>query len=122
MTEKKKTGKSLIIVESPTKEKTITHFLQGAYTIRSSYGHVRDLPKGELGVDVEHGFTPKYVLIDRAKKIIAELNILAKSADFIYLATDPDREGEAISWHLREVMNADKAKFKRIYFHENKCV
>ncbi|HAH32269.1 MAG TPA: type I DNA topoisomerase [Elusimicrobia bacterium] len=118
MAEKNKTGKSLVIVESPTKEKTITRFLQGAFTIRSSYGHVRDLPKGELGVDVEHGFTPKYVVIERAKKIISELNTLAKSADVIYLATDPDREGEAISWHLREVMNADKAKFKRISFHE----
>ncbi|HAF95885.1 MAG: DNA topoisomerase I [Elusimicrobia bacterium GWC2_51_8] len=113
-----KTGKSLVIVESPTKEKTITRFLQGAFTIRSSYGHVRDLPKGELGVDVEHGFTPKYVIIERAKRIISELNTLAKTADVIYLATDPDREGEAISWHLREVMNADKAKFKRISFHE----
>lgn len=118
MAEKNKTGRSLVIVESPTKEKTITRFLQGAFTIRSSYGHVRDLPKGELGVDVEHGFTPKYVVIERAKRIISELNTLARGADVIYLATDPDREGEAISWHLREVMNADKAKFKRISFHE----
>ena len=118
MAEKNKTGRSLVIVESPTKEKTITRFLQGAFTIRSSYGHVRDLPKGELGVDVEHGFTPKYVVIERAKRIISELNMLARGADVIYLATDPDREGEAISWHLREVMNADKAKFKRISFHE----
>ncbi|MCX5786694.1 MAG: type I DNA topoisomerase [Elusimicrobia bacterium] len=118
MAEKNKTGRSLVIVESPTKEKTISRFLEGAFTVRSSYGHVRDLPKGELGVDVEHGFTPKYVVIERAKRIIAELNTLAKGADVIYLATDPDREGEAISWHLREVMNADKAKFKRISFHE----
>ena len=113
-----KPKKTLVIVESPTKEKTISRFLSADYVVRSSYGHVRDLPKDELGVDVEHEFTPKYVLIDRAKKIIPELNTLAKNADAIYLATDPDREGEAISWHLREAMNADKAKFQRISFHE----
>ncbi|MBI4802842.1 MAG: type I DNA topoisomerase [Elusimicrobia bacterium] len=110
--------KSLVIVESPTKEKTISRFLDGNYAVRSSYGHVRDLPKGELGVDVEHGFEPKYVLIDRARKIIPELNFLARNAGAIYLATDPDREGEAISWHLAEAMNADRTKFKRISFHE----
>ena len=110
--------KTLVIVESPTKEKTISRFLSADYVVRSSYGHVRDLPKDELGVDVEHDFTPKYVLIDRAKKIIPELNTLAKNADAIYLATDPDREGEAISWHLREAMTADKEKFQRISFHE----
>jgi len=110
--------KILVIVESPTKEKTIGRFLSGDYVVRSSYGHVRDLPKDELGVDVEHGFTPKYVLVERAKKIIPELNALAKNAGAVYLATDPDREGEAISWHLREAMNADKAKFQRISFHE----
>ncbi|MBU2574873.1 MAG: type I DNA topoisomerase [Elusimicrobia bacterium] len=110
--------KSLVIVESPTKEKTISRFLDGNYAVRSSYGHVRDLPKDELGVDVEHGFEPKYVLIDRARKIIPELNFLARNAEAIYLATDPDREGESISWHLAEAMNADKTKFKRISFHE----
>lgn len=113
-----KGSKSLVIVESPTKEKTISRFLEGNYVVRSSYGHVRDLPKDELGVDVEHGFEPKYVLIDRAKKIIPELNTLAKNAEHIYLATDPDREGESISWHLAEAMNADKTKFQRISFHE----
>ena len=115
---KLKAKKTLVIVESPTKEKTISRFLSADYVVRSSYGHVRDLPKDELGVDVEHEFTPKYVLIDRAKKIIPELNTLAKNADAIYLATDPDREGEAISWHLREAMSADKSKFQRISFHE----
>jgi DNA topoisomerase-1 len=107
----------LVIVESPTKEKTITRFLDASYVVRSSFGHVRDLPKDELGVDVKDTFTPKYVLVERAKKIISELNLLAKNADVIYLATDPDREGEAISWHLREAIKTD-APFKRISFHE----
>jgi len=110
--------KILVIVESPTKEKTIGRFLTGGYVVRSSYGHVRDLPKDELGVDVDHEFVSKYVLVERAKKIIPELNSLAKNSDAIYLATDPDREGEAISWHLREAINADKSKFQRISFHE----
>ncbi len=110
--------KILVIVESPTKEKTIVRFLGAEYTVRSSYGHVRDLPKDELGVDVEHDFNPKYVLIERAKKIIPELNSLARNSEVVYLATDPDREGESISWHLREAMGADKHKFKRISFHE----
>ncbi len=107
----------LVIVESPTKEKTISRFLDDSFVVRSSFGHVRDLPKDELGVDVKEGFTPKYVLVERAKKIIAELNMLAKNADVIYLATDPDREGEAISWHLREAIKSD-VPFKRISFHE----
>lgn len=111
-------GRVLVIVESPTKQKTIGRFLSGNYVVRSSFGHVRDLPKEELGVDVEHDFTPKYVLIDRAKKIVAELNMLAKNADSVYLATDPDREGEAISWHLREAMTTSGVKFQRISFHE----
>ncbi len=110
--------KILVIVESPTKEKTIVRFLGSEYTVRSSYGHVRDLPKDELGVDVEHDFNPKYVLVERAKKIIPELNTLARNAEVVYLATDPDREGESISWHLREAMGADKHKFQRISFHE----
>ena len=113
-----KTGKKhLVIVESPTKEKTISRFLDSDYIVRSSYGHVRDLPKDELGVDVKGNFEPKYVPVERAKKIIAELNLLARNADVIYLATDPDREGEAISWHLSEVIKSE-AGFKRISFHE----
>ncbi len=109
--------KHLVIVESPTKEKTISRFLDSDFIVRSSFGHVRDLPKDELGVDVKDKFTAKYVLVERAKKIIAELNMIAKNADVVYLATDPDREGEAISWHLREVIKTD-APFKRISFHE----
>lgn len=109
--------KHLVIVESPTKEKTISRFLDSDFIVRSSFGHVRDLPKDELGVDVKDKFAAKYVLVERAKKIIAELNMIAKNADVVYLATDPDREGEAISWHLREVIKTD-APFKRISFHE----
>ncbi len=107
----------LVIVESPTKEKTISRFLDPSYVVRSSFGHVRDLPKDELGVDTAGEFTPKYVLVERAKKIIAELNAIAKNADVVYLATDPDREGEAISWHLSQVIKSG-AGFKRISFHE----
>ena len=109
--------KHLVIVESPTKEKTISRFLDSDFVVRSSFGHVRDLPKDELGVDVKDKFAAKYVLVERAKKIIADLNMIAKNADVVYLATDPDREGEAISWHLREVIKTD-APFKRISFHE----
>ncbi|MBI4351256.1 MAG: type I DNA topoisomerase [Elusimicrobia bacterium] len=110
-------AKHLVIVESPTKEKTISRFLDSDFIVRSSFGHVRDLPKEELGVDVKDKFAAKYVLVERARKIIAELNLIAKNADVVYLATDPDREGEAISWHLREVIKTD-APFKRISFHE----
>ena len=109
--------KHLVIVESPTKEKTISRFLDSGYIVRSSFGHVRDLPKDELGVDVKDKFVAKYVLVERAKKIVAELNAIAKNVDVVYLATDPDREGEAISWHLREVIKTT-APFKRISFHE----
>ncbi|NLI09201.1 MAG: type I DNA topoisomerase [Elusimicrobia bacterium] len=112
-------AKNLVIVESPTKQKTISKFLDSSYMIRSSFGHIRDLPQNDLGVDVKSGFKPTYVLVERGKKIISELDKIAKSADKIYLATDPDREGEAISWHLTEALkSADKSKFKRISFHE----
>lgn len=114
----KTTGKRhLVIVESPTKEKTISRFLDSSFVVRSSFGHVRDLPKDELGVDTAGDFNPKYVPVERAKKIIAELNAIAKNADVVYLATDPDREGEAISWHLSQVVKS-AGGFKRISFHE----
>ena len=120
MTEKNKTKskKYLVIVESPTKEKTISRFLDAGYTVKSSYGHVRDLPKDELGVDDKKDFAAKYVPVERAKKIISELNAIAKNVDTIFLATDPDREGEAISWHLKEVIKSGDTPFKRISFHE----
>ncbi len=111
----KNTG-SLIIVESPTKSRTISKFLGKNYKVVASFGHVRDLPKRELGVDVEKNFEPKYVIPVKAKKVIAELKKDAKSADEVILATDQDREGESISWHLAEALKLKNPK--RIVFHE----
>ncbi len=111
--------KNLVIVESPTKQKTISKFLGGDFVVKSSYGHIRDLPEKDFGVDIEKNFKPHYILIDKAKKIIPELMKFASSSQNIYLATDPDREGEAISWHIMEALkNIDRKKFKRITFHE----
>lgn len=106
----------LVIVESPTKAKTIQKFLGAKYKIKSSYGHVRDLPKRELGVDVEKNFEPKYIIPVKAKKVVAELKKDAKAADEVILATDEDREGESISWHLAEALKLENPK--RIVFHE----
>ncbi len=111
-------GKKLVIVESPTKQKTISKILGNDYIVRSSFGHVRDLPSKDIGVDIEHGFKPTYVPVDRAKRLIAELTAAAKNASEIYLATDPDREGEAIAWHLVELLKLPKDRYQRIYFHE----
>lgn len=111
--------KNLVIVESPTKQKTISKFLDNNFVVKSSYGHVRDLPQKDFGVDIKNNFKPTYVVLDRAKKIIAELAKYAMQSENIYLATDPDREGEAISWHIMEMLkNVDRNKFKRITFHE----
>nr|NQU90989.1 type I DNA topoisomerase [Bacteroidota bacterium] len=111
-------AKNLVIVESPAKAKTIERFLGKDFTVKSSFGHVRDLSKKQLGVDIEKGFKPNYVVADDKKKIISELKKLAKDAETVWLATDEDREGEAISWHLFETLNLDEAKTKRIVFHE----
>lgn len=111
----------LVIVESPTKAKTITKFLSGDYMIRSSFGHVRDLPKTDLGVDVDHDFKPKYVIPTKARKNVTQLKKDAQKADSIILATDPDREGEAIAWHLVTALGLDKKKdadIERVVFHE----
>ena len=110
--------KNLVIVESPTKAKTISKFLDKNFVIRSSYGHLRDLPKSQMGVDIEHNFQPHYVIPVKSKKIVAELKKLAAKAQDIYFATDEDREGEAISWHLQEIFGISDAKVKRITFHE----
>lgn len=110
--------KYLVIVESPTKEKTISKFLGAGFTVRASYGHIRDLPKSKLGVDVEKDFTPQYVSTPRAKKILPELKKLSAESSEIYLATDYDREGEAIAWHLEQALKIPKQKVKRITFHE----
>jgi DNA topoisomerase-1 len=109
---------SLVIVESPTKEKTIGKFLSKNFLVRSSYGHVRDLPQRKLGVEVDKDFEPSYVILPRAKKLLPELNKAAKAAKTIFLATDYDREGEAIAWHLAQVLKAPPDKLKRITFHE----
>ena len=109
-------AKPLIIVESPTKAKTIKKFLPPRFVVKASVGHVRDLPKSTLGVDVEHDFAPKYLTIKGKGDIIKELKAAAKSASEVYLATDPDREGEAIAWHLGELLKLENPK--RIELHE----
>lgn len=111
-------SKSLIIVESPAKVKTIKKFLGSKYEVTASGGHIRDLPKSEMGIDIENDFEPKYITIRGKGATLAELKKLAKGADKIYLATDPDREGEAISWHLKESMGIDKVPTFRISFNE----
>ena len=108
----------LLIVESPTKAKTITKFLGKDYRILSSFGHIRDLPKKKMGVDVEHGFQPTYEVPADKKPKVKDLKDAAKVADDIYLATDEDREGEAIAWHIAEVLGLDEKTAKRITFHE----
>lgn len=106
-------AKNLIIVESPAKSKTIEKILGRDYKVLASFGHVRDLPKSKLGVDVDHGFTPEYLIPAKSKKTIAALQEEVAKADTVYLATDPDREGEAISWHLHEALTNTKSKGKK---------
>ncbi|MDD5109975.1 MAG: type I DNA topoisomerase [Patescibacteria group bacterium] len=119
MPKTRKTAKNnLVIVESPTKAKTIGRFLGTGFQVESSYGHIRDLPKSKLGVDTEHDFVPTYVVPLKAKSRVAELKKLAAKAGMIYFATDEDREGEAISWHLSELLKPTPEKVKRIVFHE----
>ncbi|MBV9263753.1 MAG: type I DNA topoisomerase [Candidatus Eremiobacteraeota bacterium] len=108
--------KPLIIVESPTKARTIKKFLPGRFAVKASVGHVRDLPKSTLGVDIAHDFTPKYVTIKGKADVIKELRTAVKTASDVYLATDPDREGEAIAWHLAQLLKLDNPK--RIELHE----
>ena len=111
--------KALFIVESPTKARTINKMLGRDYAVMASKGHVRDLPEHEFGVDVEHGFAPRYVVIEDHKKVVAELAKAAAGAKTVYLAPDPDREGEAIAWHLKEMLAPKtKADFKRVTYHE----
>ena len=110
--------KNLLIVESPAKAKTIEKFLGKDFIVKSSYGHIRDLPKGDIGVDVEHEFKPKYEIPADKKKVVKELKDWVKKVDEVWLATDEDREGEAISWHLAEVLGLDAKKTKRIVFNE----
>jgi len=109
---------NLVIVESPAKAKTIKKFLGDDYIVKSSYGHIRDIEKKNLGIDIDHGFSPDYVIPDDKKKIVTELKDAAGKVKVVWLASDEDREGEAISWHLSEVLKLKKENTKRIVFHE----
>ncbi|MDK2903756.1 MAG: topoisomerase, partial [Clostridiales bacterium] len=109
---------NLVIVESPAKAKTISKFLGRGYKVEASMGHVRDLPKSKMGIDIEHGFEPKYITIRGKGEIVDKLKKQAKAVDRVLLATDPDREGEAISWHLAQLLDIDMDKACRIEFHE----
>ena len=111
-------GKQLIIVESPAKVKTIKKFLGPQYMVQASVGHVRDLPASTLGIDVENGYTPKYITIKGKQKLVKELKAEAKKCDGVLLATDPDREGEAISWHLANILGLDPSAPNRVTFDE----
>ena len=110
--------KTLVIVESPSKAKTIGKFLGSRYKVMASVGHVRDLPKSKLGVDIENDFEPQYISIRGKGALIKELKKEAKNASKVYLATDPDREGEAISWHLAFLLGIDASSKCRIVFNE----
>ncbi|MFG4002732.1 type I DNA topoisomerase [Flavobacterium aquidurense] len=111
-------AKNLVIVESPAKAKTIEKFLGSDFQVESSYGHIADLPSKEIGVDVENGFKPKYEVSPDKKALVSKLKTLSKNAEMVWLASDEDREGEAISWHLAEELKLDVKKTKRIVFHE----
>ena len=111
-------GKDLIIVESPAKVKTIKKFLGGKYMVQASVGHIRDLPTKEIGVDEAHDFAPRYEIIKGKEKVVHDLQEAASKADTVYLAPDPDREGEAIAWHIAEVIKNKAKNIKRIQFNE----
>ena len=111
-------SKNIVIVESPAKANTIEKFLGKDFLVTSSYGHIRDLEKKDMGIDVNNNFTPKYIIPEDKKAVIRELKKLTKKADTVWLATDEDREGEAISWHLKEALELPDEKTKRIVFHE----
>ena len=111
-------GKNLVIVESPGKVKTIQQYLGKEYLVKASIGHIRDLEEHKLSVDVEHGFQPEYVIPAGKKKVVTELKKLSAEADTVWLASDEDREGEAISWHLSETLGLPREKTRRIVFHE----
>ena len=108
----------LVIVESPAKAKTIRKYLGDGYDVTASMGHIRDLPKSQLGIDVEHGYAPQYINIKGKEKVIKELKSMAKNSDEVFLATDPDREGEAISWHLANLLGLDPQAQRRVTFGE----
>ena len=112
-------AKNLVIVESPAKKKIIQGFLGNDFVVESSIGHIRDLPKkGGMAIDIENGFAPNYVVSEDKTKVVSHLKSVAKNVDTVWLATDEDREGEAIAWHLTEALKLDPSKTKRIVFHE----
>ena len=110
--------RSLVVVESPTKVKTIQKYLDSKYVVKASMGHVRDLPKSKLGVDEKKGFKPEYKVLPAKKKVLDELKKAAEKVDALYIATDPDREGEAIAWHMAQELGVSKSKTHRIMFNE----
>ena len=110
--------KNLVIVESPAKAKTIEKFLGKDYTVKSSYGHIRDLAKKEMSIDVEEDYEPQYQISDDKKALVTELKKAVKDADKVWLASDEDREGEAIAWHLQETLKLDPKTTQRIVFNE----
>lgn len=110
--------KNLVIVESPAKAKTIEKFLGKDYTVLSSFGHIRDLKKKGIGIDIEHNFEPDYEIPADKKALVTELKKKAKESEIVWLASDEDREGEAIAWHLYQVLGLQKDKTRRIVFHE----
>jgi len=111
-------SKNLVIVESPAKAKTIQKYLGPDFKVEASFVHIRDLPKSGMGIDIEHGFMPAYEISPDKKKRVTELKKTAKTVDTVWLASDEDREGEAISWHLIEALGLEVKKTKRIAFHE----
>ena len=111
-------AKNLLIVESPAKAKTIEKILGSDFQVKSCFGHIRDLQKAGMGIDLEKNFEPTYIISPDKEKVVAELKKLASKSQEVWLATDEDREGEAISWHLCEVLGLDPKTTKRIVFHE----
>src|SRR5881396_2741824 len=111
-------AKNLLIVESPAKAKTIEKILGGDFEVKSCYGHIRDLEKSDMGIDINNQFQPRYIVTEDKERVVKELKGLAKKSEEVWLATDEDREGEAISWHLCEVLGLDPGTTKRIVFHE----
>lgn len=112
------TAKNLVIVESPAKAKTIEKYLGRNYKVVASLGHIRDLPKSQMGIDFEHDYEPKYISIRGKGDVIKDLKKNAKKADHIYLAADPDREGEAIAWHVSHILGLDPKGKNRVVFNE----
>src|SRR6185295_8204505 len=111
-------AKNLLIVESPAKAKTIERILGADFEVKSCYGHIRDLERADMGIDIKNQYKPRYIVPEDKQKVVKELKSIAKKSEEVWLATDEDREGEAISWHLCEVLGLDPKTTKRIVFHE----